>query len=66
MAEEVGIHRAEGSSMSWNLNLLSGPKFYLECGKCGAAWSERLPVVEDPKVICPECRTTNVLPFTLG
>ena len=52
-----------GRNMSWNLNLLSGPKFTIICGECGLTFSKRLELVDYPCVACPFCGTVNRLPL---
>ena len=61
----VAPKRFSGSNVSWNLNLLSGPKFYIECGQCGAGFEERIRVMNYPRVCCPYCYTVNKLPLVV-
>ena len=53
----------EGMNFSWNLNLFSGPKFYIECGSCGVGFYSRLPLASYPKIGCPNCGTVNEIPI---
>ena len=43
----------------------SGPKFTIACGQCGATFTKRVPMVDDPGVPCPNCRAVNVLPLVV-
>lgn len=52
-----------GKSLSWNLNILSGPKFIIECGNCHCHFEKRLPMVNHPRVACTECGAINKLPL---
>jgi transcription elongation factor Elf1 len=55
--------RAKGMNMSWNLNLFSGPKWYIECGNCGCGFEARIPRVNHPVISCTNCGTGNELPI---
>jgi rRNA maturation endonuclease Nob1 len=57
----VPARSCEGYSMSWNLNLFSGPKFTIGCGACPHVFEQRIPVRDYPTVICPACGTLNRL-----
>lgn len=52
-----------GMNISWNLNLISGPKLYVECGRCSAGFNFRVPLKNYPTVACPSCSTVNKIPF---
>lgn len=52
-----------GYNVSWNLNFLSGPKLTIMCGKCAYTFQERMPLMDYPTVICPNCKTVNGIPF---
>lgn len=52
---------ASGYNVSWNLNLFSGPKWDITCGKCGHTFTQRIPVRNNPEVVCPACHTVNVI-----
>jgi hypothetical protein len=54
---------AEAMSMSWNLNILSGPKMTITCGKCLCTFTDRPPKVNYPRVPCPHCNELNIIPF---
>ena len=54
---------AHGMNTSWNLNIFSGPKFLIGCGNCSADFHIRLPLINNPKVACPNCRAVNQLPL---
>lgn len=59
----VQIAHAEGWTMSWNLNLFSGPKWHLVCGHCHHMWRQRIPLANYPILGCPNCRTVNRIPI---
>lgn len=44
----------------------SGPKMTITCGKCEVTWQQRIPMVAEPGVVCPHCRTVNKLPLTVS
>lgn len=52
-----------GMNMSWNLNLFSGPKLYIECGSCFAGFHFRMPLKNYPTVACINCGTVNEIPL---
>ena len=52
-----------GMNMSWNLNIFSGPKLYIECGKCSAGFYFRAPRKNYPTVACTNCGTINEIPL---
>lgn len=58
--------KAQGMNISWNINLFSGPKWYIECGKCGCGFETRLPLADYPVIRCPHCGTGNKLPLEYG
>lgn len=59
----VAPKHVSGISISWNLNLFSGPKLYIECGNCEAGFKHRMPLKDHPTIICPNCYTVNRIPF---
>ena len=61
MIKRVRPISAQGHNISWNLNLLSGPKWVIKCGNCGHTFKERIPVINDPTVLCPACGAINEL-----
>jgi len=61
MSEVVTPKRAEGFNISWNLNLFSGPKWTIVCGKCEATFKARIPTIDYPTVVCPHCGAVNEL-----
>ena len=50
----------------WNMSLYqlfgSGPKWTITCGDCGGTFKSRIPMVDDPGVLCPYCAAINILP----
>lgn len=52
----------QGMNFSWNLNLISGPKLYIECGKCGTGFKHRMPLKSYPNVMC-SCGAVNKIPL---
>ncbi len=52
-----------GMNMSWNLNLFSGPKLYIECGSYSAGFHFRVPLKDYSIVTCQNCGTINKIPF---
>lgn len=54
------------SASGWNMSLAQifglGPKWVITCGVCGRTWKERLPMVDNPGLECPSCKTINVIP----
>ena len=52
-------------SMSWNLNLFTYPKFTIQCGQCKYTFSLRIPMIDNPVVECPHCKTLNQLPMVI-
>jgi len=62
----IRCHYFEGMNFSWNLNIFSGPKFYIECGECFCGFKQRIPVRDYPKVWCPYCGTVNEIPIEFG
>ena len=40
-----------------------GPKFTIVCGKCLYTFRQRVPVMDNPTVLCPHCGIINVLPL---
>jgi hypothetical protein len=64
MESKVKVVRAKfftGWSMSWNLNLFSGPKFQITCGECESVFEARIPLVSNPRVRCGLCGVINEL-----
>jgi len=53
----------EGYTMTLLQLVGIGPKFKIRCGECGLWFSERLQIVDEPPVVCPYCKTINVLPL---
>jgi len=43
----------------------SGPKFTITCGYCGGTFKKRIPMIDNPGIECPLCKTINTLPFTI-
>jgi hypothetical protein len=62
--ERVIPKEFEGFNMSIFQFFGSGPKFTIICGKCEFKFRKRIPVVNNPTVVCPYCNTINVLPTT--
>jgi len=40
-----------------------GPKFTITCGACDVTFRKRIPMVDEPGVVCPRCGEVNILPF---
>ena len=38
-----------------------GPLWTITCGACCSTFKKRLPLVDNPGIVCPNCQTTNVL-----
>jgi RNase P subunit RPR2 len=53
--------RISGMNMSWNLNLLSGPKWSFTCGHCTCDFKARVPIngMSQKSVMCPHCGSVN-------
>lgn len=62
--KRVRCKDARGMNMSWNLNLFSGPKWEVKCGECSYWFSARLSMRNNPEVICPACKTINIIPVS--
>ena len=52
---------ARGYSMTLLQLFGVGPKWHFTCGSCSASFSTRLPIVDEPGVVCPNCGTVNIL-----
>lgn len=61
MVKRVKPISIEGYNLSWNLNLLSGPKFTIKCGNCRYTFKERIIMMDYPSVLCPACGAINEL-----
>lgn len=48
-----------GHSISWNLNVLNGPKFTITCENCSCDFEVRIPKKDYPVVPCPNCKAGN-------
>ena len=59
----VSPYRFEGYGYSWNLNILNGPKFTIQCGNCYIHFEQRLPRVDYPIIPCPNCGNGNKIPI---
>ena len=55
-----------GYNLSWNFNILSGPKFTINCGACNNTFKKRIDVVHKPAVVCPFCGAVNKLDLTVS
>lgn len=66
MTEVVNAASFQGMSHSWNLNLFSGPKFTIRCGKCSYTWSERIPMINYPTLRCNGCGVLNRLDLVVS
>lgn len=42
-------------------SLLGAPKFSIKCGNCGFSWRERIPHVDNPRLLCRVCGVLNQL-----
>lgn len=51
----------------WNMSIMqlfgSGPKFTITCGGCEATFKKRIPMIDNPGVVCPHCGAVNKLPL---
>jgi hypothetical protein len=54
-----------GWSMSIFQLIGSGPKLTITCGECKGTFKKRVPMVDEPGVECPYCKTINRLPITV-
>jgi hypothetical protein len=64
MNKVVTPHAARGMNMSITLNLFGiGPKWVIKCGECKMSFKHRIPIVDNPTVQCPNCKTLNELPL---
>ena len=61
--EIVAPSYVSGMNYSWNLNIFSGPKFYIVCGECGCGFYARLPRFNYPVIACPNCCVGNEIPI---
>ena len=61
MREVVTAAGARGLNMSIAQLWGSGPKWTIRCGDCGMDFKARIPMVEDPRVVCTCCGTINEL-----
>ena len=66
MINRVRPASAKGFNISWNLNLLSGPKWTIKCGNCYHTFRERIAVIDNPSIRCPACGAINELPVVVG
>ena len=63
--KEVIPKYISGMNVSWNLNIFTGPKLYIECGKCGFGFKYRMPLKSNPRVFC-SCGAINKIPLEYG
>lgn len=56
----VWARKFSGWNMSPTMLFGVGPKFDVICGRCGGGFSRRIPLVNNPMVVCP-CGTANKL-----
>ena len=51
------------SATGYNMTLLQlagvGPKWTVTCGECLASFTKRLPLVDNPGLVCPHCGVVN-------
>ena len=60
---EVMIGYFEG----WNFSFWGGsPKWTLTCGHCHHTWRQRIPLVDEPRLLCAACGTLNIVPVTVN
>lgn len=52
--------------LSWNLNIFSGPKGVMKCGKCFICSTHRLPLINNPVLKCPHCGEANQISSQYG
>ena len=64
--EKVTPNAFQGYSMSLAQIFGKGPMFHVTCGKCGASFSKRIPMVDNPGLQCPVCKAINVMPLVLN
>lgn len=55
---------AEGLNTSFLQLFGVGPKWTITCGSCRATFRKRLPFVDHPGIICPQCGVVNVVNIT--
>ena len=45
----------------------SGPKLTITCGHCSITFKQRIPMINNPGIKCPNCGVVNVLEgITIG
>ena len=64
--DKVSPKNAEGPSMTIFSILNIGPKWTITCGKCEGTFRKRLPLINNPGILCPYCNTINILPLETG
>lgn len=53
----------------WSMSILQifgfGPKMTVECGRCYHVFKKRIPLIDYPKLKCPECGVLNKMPLVV-
>lgn len=62
----VRPYAISGQSISWNLNIFTGPTLRVTCGECITPFTEVMPLEDYPIIVCPYCHTRNQMPFYYG
>jgi hypothetical protein len=71
MTKPIRVKNFECWNMSFSVLFGKSPKVKMICGKCDNFFSKRFTSIEFtyngmPVTRCPECRTKNYVPLTIG
>ena len=53
----------EGVNISIAQLFGSGPKWTITCGNCEMTFKRRIPMIEEPGILCPHCNAINKLRY---
>jgi hypothetical protein len=62
MYKKVRCHSASGLNFT-PLQLIGlTPLWNITCGECNLTFNQRIPMVDEPGILCPHCHTINIIP----